>query len=88
MEQDGVCDKNSAPSVSSISRVLRGGSMTCTDLNGSDGGRSNHSIDGILGRRNLNFVEGYNVIFIISIDEPLHFISNCVPLTSGFPTLP
>ena len=58
MEQDGVCDKNSAPSVSSISRVLRGGSMTCTDLNGSDGGRSNHSIDGILGRRNLNFVDG------------------------------
>jgi hypothetical protein len=34
----------------SISRVLRGGSISCTDLNGSDGGRSNHSIDGILGR--------------------------------------
>lgn len=52
LEQDGICDKNSAPSVSSISRVLRGGS---TDLNGSDGGRSNHSIDGILGRRDHFF---------------------------------
>ena len=50
-EQDGVCDKTSAPSVSSISRVLRGGSIAGTDLNGSDGGRSNHSIDGILGRK-------------------------------------
>lgn len=26
--KDGICDKNSAPSVSSISRVLRGGSGT------------------------------------------------------------
>ncbi|CAB0015495.1 unnamed protein product [Nesidiocoris tenuis] len=41
--KDGVCDKNSAPSVSSISRLLRGGRRDETDL------RKNHSIDGILG---------------------------------------
>jgi paired box protein 3/7 len=46
LEQDGICDKNNAPSVSSISRVLRGGH---TDLS-SDEGRTNHSIDGILGK--------------------------------------
>jgi hypothetical protein len=43
--QDGVCDKNSAPSVSSISRLLRGGRRDETDLRGK-----NHSIDGILGK--------------------------------------
>ncbi|KAF4517707.1 hypothetical protein B566_EDAN013385 [Ephemera danica] len=42
--KDGVCDKNSAPSVSSISRLLRGGRRDDTDLRGK-----NHSIDGILG---------------------------------------
>jgi paired box protein 3/7 len=42
--QDGICDKNSAPSVSSISRLLRGGRRDETDL------RKNHSIDGILGK--------------------------------------
>ncbi|XP_049856933.1 protein gooseberry-like isoform X1 [Schistocerca gregaria] len=41
--QDGVCDKNSVPSVSSISRLLRGGRRDDADL------RKNHSIDGILG---------------------------------------
>ena len=46
-KQDGICDKNNAPSVSSISRVLRGGH---TDINSSDEGRTNHSIDGILGK--------------------------------------
>ncbi|XP_059085451.1 protein gooseberry-like isoform X2 [Tigriopus californicus] len=46
--QEGICDKNSAPSVSSISRVLRGstGPLTPTEL---DDVRTNHSIDGILG---------------------------------------
>lgn len=44
--KDVVCDKNNAPSVSSISRVLRGGH---TDGCTSDEGRTNHSIDGILG---------------------------------------
>ncbi|XP_030754402.1 protein gooseberry isoform X2 [Sitophilus oryzae] len=40
--EEGICDKNSAPSVSSISRLLRG---TRKD----DPERKNHSIDGILG---------------------------------------
>ncbi|KAJ8923266.1 hypothetical protein NQ315_001823 [Exocentrus adspersus] len=40
--QEGICDKNSAPSVSSISRLLRGGRK-------EDSERKNHSIDGILG---------------------------------------
>ncbi|CAH0564723.1 unnamed protein product [Brassicogethes aeneus] len=40
--KEGVCDKNSAPSVSSISRLLRGGRK-------DDPERKNHSIDGILG---------------------------------------
>lgn len=42
-KQDGICDKNSAPSVSSISRLLRGGRRDESDP------RKNHSIDGILG---------------------------------------
>ncbi|KNC29800.1 Protein gooseberry [Lucilia cuprina] len=39
--ESGMCDKNTAPSVSSISRLLRGGR--------SEGGLNGHSIDGILG---------------------------------------
>ena len=56
-DQDTICDKNNAPSVSSISRVLRGGH---TDLGVNDEGRTNHSIDGILGKKFLasfNFAE-------------------------------
>ena len=45
--QDGICDKNSAPSVSSISRLLRGGRRDESDP------RKNHSIDGILGKLRL-----------------------------------
>ncbi|XP_075210918.1 protein gooseberry-like isoform X2 [Lycorma delicatula] len=41
--KDGICDKNSAPSVSSISRLLRGSRRDDCDP------RKNHSIDGILG---------------------------------------
>ncbi|XP_046672493.1 protein gooseberry-like [Homalodisca vitripennis] len=41
--KDGICDKNSAPSVSSISRLLRGNRRDDCDP------RKNHSIDGILG---------------------------------------
>lgn len=41
--KEGLCDRNSAPSVSSISRILRGGSLMADDL------RKDHSIDGILG---------------------------------------
>ena len=44
--EDGMCSKESAPSVSSISRVLRGGGHT---LDGDMDGRPSHSIDGILG---------------------------------------
>ncbi|KAK6629995.1 hypothetical protein RUM43_003816 [Polyplax serrata] len=40
--KEGICDKNSAPSVSSISRLLRGGRRDDSDP------RKNHSIDGIL----------------------------------------
>ncbi|CAH1100640.1 unnamed protein product [Psylliodes chrysocephalus] len=40
--KEGTCDKNSAPSVSSISRLIRGGRK-------DDSERKNHSIDGILG---------------------------------------
>ncbi|XP_008197452.1 protein gooseberry isoform X2 [Tribolium castaneum] len=40
--KEGICDKNSAPSVSSISRLLRGGRKEDPD-------RKNHSIEGILG---------------------------------------
>lgn len=43
--KEGICDPNSAPSVSSISRIMKGGRM---DVNDSNGGR-NHSIHGILG---------------------------------------
>ncbi|XP_053658150.1 protein gooseberry [Anopheles marshallii] len=41
--KDGLCDKTSAPSVSSISRLLRGGRRDDVDMHG------NHSINGILG---------------------------------------
>ncbi|KAF5288090.1 hypothetical protein FQA39_LY15515 [Lamprigera yunnana] len=40
--KEGICDKNNAPSVSSISRLLRGGRKDEMD-------RKNHSIDDILG---------------------------------------
>ena len=47
--QDGLCNKESAPSVSSISRVLRGGGHTLVEGDIIDG-RPSHSIDGILGK--------------------------------------
>ncbi|XP_076669376.1 protein gooseberry isoform X1 [Andrena cerasifolii] len=46
IKQDGVCDKASAPSVSSISRLLRG---PTNQTRPGDDPRRNHSIDGILG---------------------------------------
>ncbi|KAH6933893.1 hypothetical protein HPB50_018674 [Hyalomma asiaticum] len=57
--KDGVCDKTSVPSVSSISRVLRGSRCTSSpddslQRGGSDGEcakKADHSIDGILGGR-------------------------------------
>ncbi|KAL1498379.1 hypothetical protein ABEB36_009186 [Hypothenemus hampei] len=42
LTKEGICDKHSVPSVSSISRLLRGGRKDDLD-------RKNHSIDGILG---------------------------------------
>ncbi|XP_020287420.1 protein gooseberry-like [Pseudomyrmex gracilis] len=45
IKQDGVCDKTSAPSVSSITRLLRG---PTNQTRPSDDPRRNHSIDGIL----------------------------------------
>ena len=47
-----MCSKESAPSVSSISRVLRGGGHTLVEGDIIDG-RPSHSIDGILGRLSL-----------------------------------
>ncbi|RWS26658.1 pax3/7-like protein [Leptotrombidium deliense] len=55
--KENICDKNSAPSVSSISRVLRGtkgnyGYKSDGETSFSDGhSRKDHSIDGILGGR-------------------------------------
>ncbi|KAG5324981.1 GSBN protein, partial [Pseudoatta argentina] len=45
IKQDGVCDKASAPSVSSITRLLRG---PANQTRPGDDLRRNHSIDGIL----------------------------------------
>lgn len=45
--KEGICDKNTAPSVSSISRLIRGGKRDESDP------RRNHSIDGILGKFDL-----------------------------------
>ncbi|XP_029173139.1 protein gooseberry-like isoform X1 [Nylanderia fulva] len=45
IKQDGVCDKASAPSVSSITRLLRG---PANQTRPNDDPRRNHSIDGIL----------------------------------------
>ncbi len=56
-KQEGICDKNTAPSVSSISRVLRGSCKSSGYKSGTDSdvsigdyaGRKDHTIDGILG---------------------------------------
>ena len=47
--KEGLCNKESAPSVSSISRVLRGGLREEEEEEG-DPARHSHSIDGILGK--------------------------------------
>lgn len=59
--KEGICDKNSAPSVSSIARLLKGARPSSSD--GGIGGR-NHSIHGILGKfknliDNSNFTNFY-----------------------------
>ncbi|GFT94039.1 paired box protein Pax-3 [Nephila pilipes] len=53
---DGICDKESAPSVSSISRLVRGsrssqGSRSDSGSECEGGKKADHSIDGILGGR-------------------------------------
>lgn len=54
--KDGICDRTSAPSVSSISRVLRGGKPGRSEGPDAfqDGSRKDHTIDGILGGRSSN----------------------------------
>ena len=47
--KEGLCNKETAPSVSSISRVLRGGLREEEEEEG-DPARHSHSIDGILGK--------------------------------------
>ncbi|XP_052861815.1 protein gooseberry-like [Anopheles cruzii] len=47
--KDGLCDKTTAPSVSSISRLLRGGGRRDDSIGGLAELRGNHSINGILG---------------------------------------
>lgn len=51
--KEGLCNKESAPSVSSISRVLRGGLREEEEGEG-DPARHSHSIDGILGKLGEN----------------------------------
>ena len=51
LPQDGLCSKETAPSVSSISRVLRSAGHISEEGEGSGGERPSHSIDGILGKR-------------------------------------
>lgn len=46
--KEGLCDRTTAPSVSSISRLLRGPNGTKDDPN-MHKGQHKHSIDGILG---------------------------------------
>ncbi|GAB6027951.1 Paired box protein Pax-3-B [Chamberlinius hualienensis] len=52
--KENICDRSTAPSVSSISRILRGGRYEVCGPNGQSpnheiGNRKDHSIDGILG---------------------------------------
>ncbi|XP_023237127.1 paired box protein Pax-3-B-like [Centruroides sculpturatus] len=52
--KDNICDKNTAPSVSSISRVLRSTSRSCQrtgNYETNENKKADHSIDGILGGR-------------------------------------
>lgn len=65
--KEGICDKNTAPSVSSISRLIRGGKRDESDP------RRNHSIDGILGKSSLpsNKYIFIQMLFNIIIDNTL-----------------
>uniref|UniRef100_A0A3Q2ZAN3 Paired box 3a n=1 Tax=Hippocampus comes TaxID=109280 RepID=A0A3Q2ZAN3_HIPCM len=70
--KDGICDRNSVPSVSAISRVMRSkfGSLGDDDEDGDEvvkremeenEPRTKHSIDGILGDRSSHSDEGSDV---------------------------
>uniref|UniRef100_T1J4B0 Paired domain-containing protein n=1 Tax=Strigamia maritima TaxID=126957 RepID=T1J4B0_STRMM len=56
IKQEGICDRSTAPSVSSISRVLRGRSKgemdedLLLDRKDMEKGGTKHTIDGILGK--------------------------------------
>ncbi|KAK3852076.1 hypothetical protein Pcinc_041323 [Petrolisthes cinctipes] len=68
--KEGVVDKTSAPSVSSISRILRGGKR-------EDDPRKDHSIDGILGAtegwvRSCGWLAGWRPYPYTSQAKPSH----------------
>jgi len=78
--QEGICDKQSAPSVSSISRVLRGSSKSLsgyrsgsdTDQSSDYHGRSkDHSIDGILGGKFFSFFQVFCQC-LVNFHSPLY----------------
>ena len=79
MLEDSICDKNSAPSVSSISRVLRGGT---TDIGLGDEQRTNHSIDGILGKPVIQSFIIENHIFIKVMLNLYHNLKNCIVMSA------
>ena len=58
--QEGLCNKESAPSVSSISRVLRGGQRE--EEGDLDPARPSHSIDGILGKSERSLMKSIKVL--------------------------
>jgi len=67
--KDGMCDRSTVPSVSSISRILRGKGHKISDLEiegeddfSIDGDRKPHSIDGILGEKNGEFTCSLHVL--------------------------
>ncbi len=57
--KDGLCDRNTVPSVSSISRVLRCKSKGDGDDDSDKSSPDKHSIEGILGEKILDVEEDY-----------------------------
>ncbi|KAI8517388.1 Paired box protein Pax-3 [Branchiostoma belcheri] len=67
--KDGMCDRSTVPSVSSISRILRGKGHKISDLEcegdddtSIDSDRKPHSIDGILGEKNGEFTCSLHIL--------------------------
>lgn len=81
--KDMICDKASAPSVSSISRVLRGGGgdLSSPDHSEDDDSarRPDHSIDGILGGQLHCFLSAFFTTLQIGTApfSGLHFSLQC-----------